>query len=799
MGVFSSLVVQFGRERPTRPSGLGLDEVIERFKSVKQQIPLLYAVIAVNIAGLHLTGAGLTIWSAIIAPPVIGMMLWRLFHWNRLSADTLSRQQMEHELRRNLTFTKVLSLAFLCWVIFTLSGEAAANREHVVLFASLAAIGCAIALSAAPEAARQPLFLLGLPISAWAALSGEVDLTVLGFSLAIVIILIGRILVIQERGFRALLVSRAETERALETLKTSEERYRLVGRATNDLVWDLDLTSGKVLWNAALHTQFGYSDDELQTTIDWWAERIHPEHRAEVVGKFDRLLHEGHDTFESEYPFRKADGSYAHVYDRGYVVHNAHGAAARIVGAMQDLTTRKLAEEKLLYAATCDALTGLPNRKLFCQKLHETVDRAVNEHRWSSVLLLDVDEFKQVNDVLGHDAGDALLKELAIRLNDSCTHDEVARLGGDEFAIILDGVASAQEVEDRANGILARLREPFSHNGRLLDCSAAIGAALIPHHGKTAEEILKNADLALYASKAERCGGFTLFHSGLRAESRRRTAMTSLAKAAVSEGGIVPYYQPKISFEDGTVGGFEALLRWRQAGRGIQLPSRISAAFDNVELSEAISETMVEQVLCDIRTWLDRDLPFGHIAINAAAAEFRRDGFAERLLARVNAADIPLDCLQLEVTETVFMGRGTQNVSRALETLGAAGLTIALDDFGTGYASLQHLKQFPVDVIKIDRRFVRDMVTDPEDAAIVRAVTNLGRSLGLQVVAEGVETQAQADHLARLGCDFGQGFLYSKAVPADDVSALISALPKPALNMWPTQSGKQVYARHGSS
>lgn len=275
--------------------------------------------------------------------------------------------------------------------------------------------------------------------------------------------------------------------------------------------------------------------------------------------------------------------------------------------------------------------------------------------------------------------------------------------------------------------------------------------------------------------------------------------MTSLAKAAVSEGGIVPYYQPKISFEDGTVGGFEALLRWRQAGRGIQLPSRISAAFDNVELSEAISETMVEQVLCDIRTWLDRDLPFGHIAINAAAAEFRRDGFAERLLARVNAADIPLDCLQLEVTETVFMGRGTQNVSRALETLGAAGLTIALDDFGTGYASLQHLKQFPVDVIKIDRRFVRDMVTDPEDAAIVRAVTNLGRSLGLQVVAEGVETQAQADHLARLGCDFGQGFLYSKAVPADDVSALISALPKPALNMWPTQSGKQVYARHGSS
>jgi EAL domain-containing protein (putative c-di-GMP-specific phosphodiesterase class I) len=225
--------------------------------------------------------------------------------------------------------------------------------------------------------------------------------------------------------------------------------------------------------------------------------------------------------------------------------------------------------------------------------------------------------------------------------------------------------------------------------------------------------------------------------------------------------------------ENGTVYGFEALLRWRHARHGIQLPASIRAAFENLELAAAISDRIIDQVIVDMRGWLDRGLPFGHVAVNAAAAEFRSDRFGESVLERLERAGIPSRYLQLEVTETVFLGRGAEYVERALKLLSSAGIGIALDDFGTGYASLRHLKQFPVDVIKIDRSFVQNMETDPEDAAIIEAVLNLGRSLKIEVVAEGIETVSHVDRLRNMNCHYGQGFLFSRAVPAEAVSRLI--------------------------
>jgi diguanylate cyclase (GGDEF)-like protein len=396
-----------------------------------------------------------------------------------------------------------------------------------------------------------------------------------------------------------------------------------------------------------------------------------------------------------------------------------------------------------------------------------------------AVVFVDLDDFKQVNDTLGHDAGDALLRSFALRLEALAWQNTlIARLGGDEFAVLIEGIESQGEVEARAEAILAQLREPFVHAGRIIDGHATIGAALFPAHGDCPAELLKSADIALYVAKAEGRGTATVFKASHRDELQQRLSMLSLARSAVREDRIVPFYQPKVMLNEGNIYGFEALLRWNHPGAGMQLPATITAAFDDLDIAAAISDSIIDRVVLDMRSWLDRGLEFGHVAVNAAAAEFRRDDFAERILERLEKHGIPPQHFQLEVTETVFLGRGAEYVDHALKLLSSAGVGIALDDFGTGYASLRHLKQFPVDVIKIDQSFVRDMDSDPEDAAIIQAVLNLGRSLKIAVVAEGIETTEQERRLKAFGCRYGQGFLYSQAVPARSVPGLLRARPK---------------------
>jgi EAL domain-containing protein (putative c-di-GMP-specific phosphodiesterase class I) len=249
--------------------------------------------------------------------------------------------------------------------------------------------------------------------------------------------------------------------------------------------------------------------------------------------------------------------------------------------------------------------------------------------------------------------------------------------------------------------------------------------------------------------------------------------MVSLARYAIEQERIVPFYQPKIELASGRIAGFEALLRWEHPRLGLQFPATIASAFEDIELALALSDRMFAQVIADIRGWMDAGIGFGRVAVNASAAEFQHDDFAERLLERLAAAGVPPSSLELEITETVFLGRGSESVERALKRLSAAGVTIALDDFGTGFASLSHLKHFPVDVIKIDRSFVSELSKGGDDAAIVRAVIGLGRSLSIITVAEGIETKAQAERLCSEGCDLGQGYLFGKAREAAHVPLMI--------------------------
>jgi diguanylate cyclase (GGDEF)-like protein/PAS domain S-box-containing protein len=454
-------------------------------------------------------------------------------------------------------------------------------------------------------------------------------------------------------------------------------------------------------------------------------------------------------------------------------VPDEEGRPARLVVISRDVTDQKAAEERASWAANHDNLTGLPNRFLFQKRMEEAIAHAEASGSGFGILLLDVDDFKRINDTLGHDAGDALLVAFAERIRGALRPDDtIARLGGDEFAVLLEGVCDEDGIAAAVDAILGALREPCIHSGRVLECQASIGASLYPDQGIDRAELLKNADVALYAAKSAGRANLKIFRPAMRLEMQKRVSMLNLARDALSRRRILPFYQPKVELGTGAVSGFEALLRWQHPSMGVQPPATIAAAFEDLSLAAEISDAMIAAVIADLERWREQGIDVGHVAINAAAAEFRRGDFADKLLERMHIAGLPPNLVHVEVTETVFLGRGAESVERALKLLSSAGVGIALDDFGTGFASLSHLKQFPVDTIKIDRSFVRDLEDDPDDAAIIDAVVNLGRSLGISIIAEGVENERQHAFLAALGCDFGQGYLYGHAAPAADVAAM---------------------------
>jgi diguanylate cyclase (GGDEF)-like protein/PAS domain S-box-containing protein len=562
-------------------------------------------------------------------------------------------------------------------------------------------------------------------------------------------------------------------------LRESEERFRLAAEAAGLGVWDYDLAQDRREWSDRLREIFGVGP-EIEANMSAIQACVHPGDRA----RFKRVLQHARDAdvgrFELTFRIQRPnDGAQRWVTMSGWRTLRGGDPSDRVIMTVRDVTEEKTAEERVRWSANHDTLTRLANRTLFQEKLERAIQAAASSGRGVSVLMLDLDHFKQINDTLGHDAGDMLLKMFAERLRLEVRQgDTVARLGGDEFAIVMPDIDGDQSVIELSRSIQERLRAPFVYQGRLLDCRVSMGASLYPQHGTSAEQLLKNADLALYASKGSGRGRVSLFEPIMGDDSRRRAAMVQLARQALDDDRIIPYYQPKLDLAGRSIVGFEALLRWRMPNGRIGMPAALEAAFEEPDVAAELSDRMIERVIADMRGWLSRGVAFQHVAVNASAAEFRRDNFAERVIEQLGRADIPTRCFQLEVTETVFLGRGAEYVHRALALLNQRGIDIALDDFGTGYASLRHLKQFPVDVIKIDQSFVRDMNEDQSEA-IIRAVINLGRSLGIKVVAEGIETEAQERRLMELKCDFGQGFLFSRAVAASRVPALIERWPAP--------------------
>lgn len=575
-------------------------------------------------------------------------------------------------------------------------------------------------------------------------------------------------------------VSRDTTARrtAEEALRQSEERFRLAAEAAGLGICDCDLLTNEIVWSEPARRILGVSSN-VEATVELAVLLTHPDDRSKVRTLIDNMSIDGPDKrIESTVRMRRADdGAERWLAVGSWKTITAAGSVRRVILTLQDITEKKIAEDRVKWAADHDALTELPNRKLLSEHLEKAFSLAQHTRSKIGLLFLDLDHFKQINDTLGHAVGDAMLKTFAERLR-GCLRgaDTVARTGGDEFAILLTSIDGEEDLLTTGSRVMASLAEPFLMNGQLIDGRASIGACLYPDQASNSAELFNYADAALRWAKTDGRGRVMIFEGSMRAELQRRTSMLSLARQALDADRILPYYQAKVDLRSGTIIGFEALLRWKHRSRLVQRPALISAAFDDHDLAVAIGDRMFERVIVDMQGWLERGVEFGSIAINASAADFRRNDFAERVLDRLRRADVPASRIELEVTETVFLGRGAQYVEDALRTLSCAGVRIALDDFGTGFASLSHLKQFPVNVIKIDQSFVQNLGNEAGDAAIVQAVINLGASLGIEVVAEGIETAIQADQLKMMGCELGQGYLFSRPSPARRIPGLIRYL-----------------------
>jgi diguanylate cyclase (GGDEF)-like protein/PAS domain S-box-containing protein len=585
-----------------------------------------------------------------------------------------------------------------------------------------------------------------------------------------------------ESVMQSLRVQREEVAQAyhrerdlVEEIRVSEQRYALAARAANDGLWDWDFATGTIYYSPRWKALLGYAEDAIGDDPDEWFSRIHADDRPGFELSLERHRNDPGATMEYECRIRAADGAYLWMLCRGLAIPDPDGPVNRMVGSLTDVTDRKELEEQLRHDALYDDLTGLPNRTLFIERLDRAVELAKRrtDYRFA-VLFLDLDGFKVVNDSLGHLAGDELLIGIAGRLQGALrTNDTAARFGGDEFAVLLNDVRRTSDITLVAERLQEQLSMPFTLDGHQVVVSAGIGIAVSSTGYVSAEDVLRDADIAMYRAKGSGNGAHVVFDVGMHERAVRRLQLETGLRRAIEREEFVLHYQPIVRLGDQTVCGYEALLRWQSPEHGLVSPAEFLPMAEETGLIVPIGRWVLETAAAQVARWRSEGRNVA-VSVNISNRQFWHGDIVEQVRDVLSAHLLDPSALRIEITEGVVMHKPGP-AERILHDLAAHGVALDVDDFGTGYSSLEVLHRFPISALKIDRSFIVRIEEDSKSGELVRAIVMMASSLGMEVVAEGIETSTQDAYLRALGCSYGQGFLYGRPRPANEIGHVRSA------------------------
>lgn len=567
-------------------------------------------------------------------------------------------------------------------------------------------------------------------------------------------------------GYRGTGKDITQSVNAERALRASADRFRDLTELSSDWYWEQDENFRFVLMSGNESARTGRDKDETIGKTRWELNNIL---LTEDEWKAHRQVLDAHEPFRDfEYKLRKPNGSILHLSISGRPIFDDEGNFKGYRGIARDVSDRVTSAERIQYLAYHDGLTNLPNRVMFNDLLHRAIAQARRQSKSIAVLFIDLDRFKSINDTLGHASGDELLKVVARRIQGSVrASDVVARLGGDEFVVLLDDIREHKKVATVVRKILSSLGQPLELLGQEFRMTASIGVSLYPDEASDEHALMKNADTAMYRAKEDGRNTFRFFSGEMDTQTFERAALESSLRRGIEKNEFRVHYQAKIDARTGKICGMEALVRWQHPELGMVPPSRFIPVAEETGLIIPLGKWILREACRQNRQWQKDGLPCLRVAVNLSARQFADKGLVKDVRAILAETNLPASFLELEITESMVM----HDLPKALDILSALkrlGVWLAMDDFGTGYSSLSSVKRFPIDVIKVDKSFIRDIPSDADDKILTETIIRMAKSLKLTVVAEGVETKEQVDFLQQHACDEYQGFYFSKPVSAEE-------------------------------
>jgi diguanylate cyclase (GGDEF)-like protein/PAS domain S-box-containing protein len=565
---------------------------------------------------------------------------------------------------------------------------------------------------------------------------------------------------------------------ALDGQAQQVERYALAAEGANDGLWDWDLATGHVRYSPRWMQMLGANDGEIGDSPEEWLGRVHEDDIDGLRLAIDALIEGTSGELHHEQRVRLSDGSYRWMLTRAVARRGPDGRALRIAGSQTDISDRHWAREQLAYDAFHDGLTGLPNRALFLDRLGQALlmGRRRNED-CCAVLALDIDRFKLINDSLGHGAGDEFLTVLARRLEGSLKEgDTLARLAGDEFAILAERVGDVNRAMMIAERVQSVLALPIVLDDQEIFASCCIGIAIAPMRGRSAEDLMRDANLALYRAKSRGTGRIEVFDQALHAAAVSRLKLETDLRRAIDRDELEVFYQPVVELETRRIVGLEALVRWLKAERGPVSPAEFIPLAEETGLILPVGNKVMAEACAQLADWCQRGLVGPELAVNVniSAKQIAQGDLVGDIRAILRRTGLSGNQLKVELTESVIMDNPELAAAILVQVRGM-GVGLGVDDFGTGYSSLSYLHRFPITTLKIDRSFIARLDSHAPELALITTIIKLGQSLGLEIVAEGIETEEQRRQLLILGCRRGQGYLFAPPMPAAKIEAMLAS------------------------